>query len=103
MEQSLEDIGIATRYGPYSESKAVAEKVIERATNATALKATILRMGQVSGNRHGTLNVSDWFPVMIKSSLALRSLPEVERVSSCILSMTLRLADDISNSRHRLE
>lgn len=80
-ERSIEDLGLSIGQG-YSESKLVAEKILEHAMANSPLKAVIVRLGQISGNKDGSWNVSDWFPAMLKSSLALGCLPEVKGLAS---------------------
>ncbi|KAF9019777.1 putative nonribosomal peptide synthetase [Rhodocollybia butyracea] len=59
--------------GGYGESKYVAERILGN----SGLRVSVLRIGQISGGKpNGAWAVSDWFPMMIKSSLRLGVLPD---------------------------
>ena len=83
----------------YGESKYVAERVSLFRCQRLALKfssesdfqiltasdlnATSLRIGQLTGGYpNGAWATTDWFPIMIKSSLELGALPTAQGVSS---------------------
>ena len=52
-------------------------------THNNGLEATSLRVGQVSGSAaSGAWNVTDWFPIIVKSSLALGTMPNLDEVST---------------------
>ncbi|KAF7291295.1 Acetyl-CoA synthetase-like protein [Mycena indigotica] len=55
----------------YGESKHVAERVIA----AAGLRATSLRIGQISGAKNGAWATADWVPALVKSGIALAALP----------------------------
>ncbi|KAI0683985.1 polyketide synthase [Cerioporus squamosus] len=74
MEQPL-DAAIAVGQG-YSESKWIAEQLIQVASERTSLQTTIVRIGQLAGGRSGVWNSSEWLPVMISVSAVLRCLPD---------------------------
>lgn len=78
-EVSLTDLTLAMGHG-YGEAKAVAERIIESASRHTALRATIVRLGQITGGRNGSWNETDWFPAMVKSSITIGSLPQLQGV-----------------------
>ncbi|KAG2115628.1 hypothetical protein DEU56DRAFT_932582 [Suillus clintonianus] len=59
----------------YIESKWVAEHVLAAAADATRLKPTIIRVGQLTGGRNGNWKTTEWIPSMISSGLPLGSLP----------------------------
>ncbi|KII90646.1 hypothetical protein PLICRDRAFT_52360 [Plicaturopsis crispa FD-325 SS-3] len=59
----------------YGESKWVAEQIIA----CSGLPATSLRLGQISGGLpNGAWSMTDWMPILIKSSLKLGSLPDTQ-------------------------
>ncbi|KAG1726867.1 putative aminoadipate reductase [Suillus paluster] len=62
----------------YGESKHVAEQIITR----SGLQATSLRVGQIAGGPTGAWATTDWVPILVKSSLALGSLPNLPGVVS---------------------
>ncbi|KAJ4474501.1 acetyl-CoA synthetase-like protein [Lentinula aciculospora] len=65
--------------GGYGESKYVTERILEK----SGLCVSILRIGQISGGSpNGAWAMSDWFPMMVKSSLALNMLPDAHGVVS---------------------
>ncbi|KAJ3786717.1 acetyl-CoA synthetase-like protein [Lentinula aff. detonsa] len=65
--------------GGYGESKYVTERILEK----SGLRISILRIGQISGGKpNGAWAMSDWFPMMIKSSLTLNMLPDAHGVVS---------------------
>ena len=46
-----------------------------------------MRVGQVSGSkRTGAWNISDWVPILVKSSLAVGCLPDMDGVGICFAS-----------------
>ncbi|TFK51599.1 acetyl-CoA synthetase-like protein [Heliocybe sulcata] len=68
--------------GPgYGESKYIAEQLILNAP----LQSTSFRIGQISGGTpSGSWALTDWVPILIKSSIALGSLPNSNGVISWI-------------------
>lgn len=62
----------------YSESKWVAERILDTVSQATPLKSTIVRSGQLTGGPSGAWNESEWFPRLVKSSIFLKCIPEVD-------------------------
>ena len=65
----------------YSESKWVAERILDAAAERTALQPAVVRFGQVCGDGNGTWNETEWFPSLVKSALALGCLPSLDGVS----------------------
>ncbi|TFK33793.1 hypothetical protein BDQ12DRAFT_727427 [Crucibulum laeve] len=64
--------------GGYGESKYVAERRLAQ----SGLYATSLRLGQLCGGiPNGCWSTSDWFPIPLKSSLALSAIPVAAGVS----------------------
>ena len=75
----------------YSESKWVAERILDTAAERTPLRPAVVRLGQVCGERNGTWNEKEWFPSIVKSALALNCLPNLDGVSGI----------PIKNGKHR--
>jgi thioester reductase-like protein len=50
----------------------------------SGLHATSLRIGQIVGGHGGSWATTDWFPIIVKSSIALGALPEAAGVSDPI-------------------
>ncbi|GJE93533.1 acetyl-CoA synthetase-like protein [Phanerochaete sordida] len=64
----------------YSESKWVSEQVLARASSETPLRATSVRVGQISGGSSGVWNTAEWFPALVKSSVLLQRFPALDKV-----------------------
>ncbi|TIA97912.1 hypothetical protein E3P89_02723 [Wallemia ichthyophaga] len=74
-EEPISDPAIAVGMG-YGESKFVGERILATASQTTGLPTTVLRIGQLCGDRKsGFWNSSNWVPAIIKSGLALKCLP----------------------------
>ncbi|KAF9073069.1 hypothetical protein BDP27DRAFT_1289576 [Rhodocollybia butyracea] len=59
--------------GGYGESKYITERILAK----SGLHASSLRIGQITGgNPNGAWAMSDWVPIIIKSSLSLGMLPD---------------------------
>ncbi|KAJ7803408.1 hypothetical protein B0H14DRAFT_2463681 [Mycena olivaceomarginata] len=76
LERSIPDPRVSIGLG-YTESKWVAEQVLETAAQTTALSPVIVRPGQLSGATNGAWNPSEWFPVLLRSSQVLGHLPTI--------------------------
>ena len=50
----------------------------------SGLHATSFRIGQIAGGHGGSWATTDWFPILVKSSIALGALPEAVGVSDPI-------------------
>jgi thioester reductase-like protein len=46
----------------YSESKWVAERILDAAAQRTALQPVVVRFGQICVDGNGTWNETEWFP-----------------------------------------
>ncbi|KAJ3970201.1 acetyl-CoA synthetase-like protein [Lentinula raphanica] len=65
--------------GGYGESKYVTERILQN----SGLNVSILRIGQISGGKpNGAWATSDWFPMVVKSSLNLNMLPDAHGLVS---------------------
>ncbi|KAI0314888.1 hypothetical protein OF83DRAFT_1165029 [Amylostereum chailletii] len=61
--------------GGYAESKWIAERILDIASERTAVRAVIVRLGQVCGDGDSVWNEKEWFPSMVKSAETLGCLP----------------------------
>ena len=59
----------------YSEAKWVAEELVRVVAERTAVRTTIVRIGQLTGSATGVWNSSEWLPALISASTALGHLP----------------------------
>jgi thioester reductase-like protein len=86
LENLLDPVG-ALPAGGYTRSKWCAEQILARAAVRTAVKISIVRVVQVCGGKGGYWNTSEWFPLLIKTSINLNALPSMPilKVSSGIL------------------
>ncbi|KAJ7468444.1 male sterility protein-domain-containing protein [Mycena latifolia] len=83
LEQRVTDPQISVGLG-YTESKWVAEEILETVARQTSLSPVIIRPGQLSGASNGAWNPSDWFPVLIRASQALGHLPAISGRASWV-------------------
>ncbi|KAM5543040.1 hypothetical protein V8D89_003424 [Ganoderma adspersum] len=60
----------------YSESKWIAERVLQNVTQQRGVHTVVMRLGQVAGDRAGYWNEREWFPSLVKSALFQRCLPK---------------------------
>lgn len=77
-EVAMTDSNVALQMG-YGESKHVAERILQAAADKAGVKTTILRVGQLAGplaENVGVWNRTEWFPNLMKSSKAMRLLPD---------------------------
>ncbi|KAI0337721.1 acetyl-CoA synthetase-like protein [Trametopsis cervina] len=82
-EKTIDDPEVADASG-YSASKYVTEQMLAKAYTK-GLHTTSLRVGQVSGSAaSGSWNVTDWVPILVKSSVALNMLPATPGIVSWI-------------------
>ncbi|KAG6820230.1 putative NRPS-like protein biosynthetic cluster [Arthromyces matolae] len=66
--------------GGYGEGKYVAERILAK----SGLQSMSLRIGQISGGSNGAWATTDWVPILVKSSITIGSLPDIEGVISWI-------------------
>ncbi|KAG7091961.1 hypothetical protein E1B28_008350 [Marasmius oreades] len=76
----------------YTESKWVAEQVIRAASSSTGLRASIVRVGQLTGGINGAWSTKEWLPSLIQASSFLKLIPDDNRIVSWI---PLPIAGDI--------
>lgn len=79
-EQPINDPEICVGVG-YSESKWIAEQILQAAHERAGLNTTVVRLGQISGGYNGYWNEREWFPAVVKSALHVGCLPTLEGVS----------------------
>jgi len=60
----------------YSESKWVAERLLQLAAAQTNLRPIIARVGQVSGSSNGYWKATEWLPSLIQSAAIVKCLPD---------------------------
>ncbi|KAI4521212.1 acetyl-CoA synthetase-like protein [Schizophyllum commune Loenen D] len=71
-EELLEDPSVAIAGGGYGHAKYAAERVLA----AGGVPFTSVRVGQITGDApRGAWATTDWFPILVKTSLALGVLP----------------------------
>ncbi|CAL1699337.1 unnamed protein product [Somion occarium] len=68
----------------YSESKWVVEKLLSVAADKTPLRPVSIRVGQISGGASGAWKQEEWFPALVRTSLHLGCLPQLQRDVSWI-------------------
>ncbi|KAI1798467.1 polyketide synthase [Ganoderma leucocontextum] len=66
----------------YTESKWVAERLLETAAERKVVQSVVIRIGQLSGGANGAWKGSEWLPSMICASAALGCLPQGQGVIS---------------------
>ncbi|KAK7050236.1 acetyl-CoA synthetase-like protein [Favolaschia claudopus] len=81
LEERLSDPRVAVGLG-YTESKWVAEQILENASQSTVFEPVIIRPGQLSGAENGAWNSSDWFPALLRASQLLGHLPTISGYAS---------------------
>ncbi|KAH9933970.1 acetyl-CoA synthetase-like protein [Epithele typhae] len=62
----------------YPESKWIIERVFQIVAERTDVKTTVVRLGQVSGDKLGYWNEKEWFPALVKSALHQKCLPDLD-------------------------
>ena len=82
----------------YAEAKWLAEEMIMEVSRRTGMPATIVRLGQVCGDKLGHWNEKEWFSAMVKSSLITGTLPDHDIVRR-LLYLALSFTDSSRLSR----
>ncbi|TBU55410.1 polyketide synthase [Dichomitus squalens] len=101
-EETPIDAGVAVGTG-YSESKWVAEKLLEIAGDRNVVRPVIVRIGQLSGGVNGAWKESEWLPAMICASATMGCLPQGDGLVSWLpvdvcASMVAEIAQLSSNT-----
>lgn len=86
MDEDFFSADIARGSG-YSESKWVAEHMLKEAAVQTALRPTVVRIGQISGGENGCWNPNEWLPTMILSVKSVGCLPDAAQVSKSVYEL----------------
>ncbi|TFY82198.1 hypothetical protein EWM64_g1812 [Hericium alpestre] len=69
----------------YYESKWVAEQILLQTSKASSLRVTVVRVGQMSGDRAvGGWNAKEWFPALVRGSQLLQCFPQRNEAVSWI-------------------
>lgn len=89
-EEPIADANVVIGSG-YSESKWVAERIMQVAAEKTAFKPIVVRIGQLSGAANGSWNRSEWLPCIVKSGEVMGVLPDGEEVMSSFQTSLLEL------------
>ncbi|KIJ18039.1 hypothetical protein PAXINDRAFT_97557 [Paxillus involutus ATCC 200175] len=76
-EEVRYDSSVAAGPG-YGASKYVCERILVN----SGLPGSSFRIGQISGGTRGAWSTTDWVPILVKSSVTLRALPEARGVAS---------------------
>ncbi|KAK0192594.1 male sterility protein-domain-containing protein [Armillaria mellea] len=80
----------------YSESKWVAERILETAGHKAGLISTIIRLGQLSGGINGCWNKNQWLPLIVRSATTMKCLPDDDRSVSWVpIDMAAQAIRDI--------
>lgn len=59
----------------YSESKWIAEKLLQAAAERNVLRAVVVRIGQLTASSNGAWKPTEWLPMMVNGSKLLGALP----------------------------
>ncbi|KAG6840183.1 putative secondary metabolism biosynthetic enzyme [Blastosporella zonata] len=87
-EEVLADASFAVG-GGYGEGKYVTERILAK----SGLHATSFRIGQISGGKpKGAWAITDWVPILVKSSVTIGLLPGIEGLISWIPMDTVAAA-----------
>ncbi|KAL1699761.1 hypothetical protein EV121DRAFT_295859 [Schizophyllum commune] len=75
-EELIDDPSVCVQGGGYGQGKYVAERVLA----ASGLEFSSVRVGQVCGGKpRGAWATTDWFPILVKTSIVLGTLPSDEQ------------------------
>ncbi|KAH0588812.1 Polyketide synthase HetM [Termitomyces sp. J132] len=84
-EDVMDDVQVALG-GGYGEAKHVAERILLR----SGLQALSFRVGQISGGRpRGVWPTTEWFPILVKSSVSLGMIPDAPGFASWLGADTI--------------
>ncbi|EKM57056.1 uncharacterized protein PHACADRAFT_208208 [Phanerochaete carnosa HHB-10118-sp] len=101
-EEPLSDPALSVSTG-YGSSKFVGENLLARAAER-GLSCMSLRVGQVCGSAStGAWGTSEWVPILVKSSIAMGKLPELDGVVSWIpMDAVANVVKDVVLSEDKL-
>ncbi|KAI1783602.1 ketoacyl-synt-domain-containing protein [Ganoderma leucocontextum] len=66
----------------YSESKWIAEQLLQVASERNLVRGVVVRIGQQTGGKNGAWKPTEWFPAIVAASAALGCLPAGQGVVS---------------------
>ncbi|KAH0581547.1 hypothetical protein H2248_011256 [Termitomyces sp. 'cryptogamus'] len=94
-EEIIEDSSVALGTG-YGESKYVVERILGK----SGLQATSLRIGQICGGHpKGSWPPTEWFPMLVKSSVSLGTFPIIDGAASWLpVDTVAEIVHDIARS-----
>ncbi|KIY71458.1 NAD(P)-binding protein, partial [Cylindrobasidium torrendii FP15055 ss-10] len=93
----------------YGESKWLGETILHRAAAETGLEVVVARMGQITGSKSGEWKTKDWYPAVIKTAVAMGSLPSMsamcdwltpETAAGALVDATLTPVKDVAQVVH---
>lgn len=67
----------------YIESKWVAERLFQLASEKCGLRTNVIRVGLLTSGSNGNWDTSQWFPAIVQSAAYVGCLPEGDDVSEC--------------------
>ena len=77
-EMIVKDLSVSSSLA-YGRSKLVAEHVIQAAVDTVCANATILRIGQITGDQdYGAWNENEMIPMIVRSGLTMGTLPVLD-------------------------
>jgi thioester reductase-like protein len=69
----------------YSESKWVAERILQSASAAVpVLRNIVVRVGQIAGGKAGDWNAVEWLPSLLASGPIIKCLPDLPSVGPSV-------------------
>ncbi|KAJ6464059.1 hypothetical protein C8R45DRAFT_1175371 [Mycena sanguinolenta] len=97
-ESPIEDAKIAAQVG-YTESKWVAERMVQIAVERRQLNANVIRVGQLTGSDSGSWDTAQWIPALVQSGIYIGCLPDgVDTVSWIPIGAAAAAILDMQNS-----
>ncbi|KAG6877487.1 putative NRPS-like protein biosynthetic cluster [Termitomyces sp. T32_za158] len=96
-EDAIEDVSVALGSG-YGKAKHVAERILLR----SGLQALTFRVGQIIGGPpRGVWPTTEWFPILVKSSISLGAIPVAPGLVSWLYAENISATIvDLSLSKH---
>ncbi|KAJ7573570.1 hypothetical protein C8J56DRAFT_982554 [Mycena floridula] len=80
-EEFIHDLTVAEGKG-YGESKYIVERLLEMSD----MPSVCFRIGQICGGHSGAWSTGEWFPMLLKTSISLKMIPDLDGVVSWIPS-----------------
>jgi thioester reductase-like protein len=82
-EASLTSVAQTLPHG-YAQSKYAAERILEKAAQATPLHVAIVRSGQISGSvKTGAWNANEYIPCVLRASVRVGKVPDDLAIRVC--------------------